>query len=379
MLGDRGHYLEAELQDLVRSDSGIFEFLQSAALDGLWYWDVEDPEHEWMNDAFWLTFGHDPRSKQHRADEWQSMIHPDDLEVALRNFEAHCADPSHPYDQIVRYRHKSGSTVWVRCRGMAIRDEHGRPKRMLGAHTDITSLKIVEESLRAALASNEELEQFAYVASHDLREPLRTVSAYLDLLEVKCSDELSEEARGYISVATEGARKMQRLISGLLRYSRIAAVTEAKGAVDTQAAVESALADLDALLRESGAEVEVAALPVVLGDEVQISQVFQNVLANAMKFRASDRPPCIRVRAERDETMWRFSIADNGIGIEPHAHERIFQIFQRLDTTPEGSGIGLAVVRRIVHRHGGRIWVESVPGQGSTFCFTLPAHEEEHA
>ncbi len=149
------HYLESEFLDRVSSDATIFAFLQDATLDGLWYWDLEHPEHEWMNPAFWRLLGFDPAEKRHLASEWQDLIHPDDLELATANFEAHCADPAHPYDQIVRYRHRDGSTVWVRCRGLAIRDESGRPVRMLGAHTDLTELKRAEQAL---IDSRRELE-----------------------------------------------------------------------------------------------------------------------------------------------------------------------------------------------------------------------------
>jgi len=144
------HYLAAELYQLVRETPEIFEFLQSGSLDGLWYWDLDNPEHEWMNDAFWETLGYDPRERKHLAAEWQDIIHPDDLAEALDNFQKHCADPTYPYDQIVRYTAKDGGMVWVRCRGIAIRDEHGRPIRMLGAHNDLTALKRVEAELRSA-------------------------------------------------------------------------------------------------------------------------------------------------------------------------------------------------------------------------------------
>jgi histidinol-phosphatase (PHP family) len=141
------HYLQQELYDLVKSDTGIFEFIQSGALDGLWYWDLEQIEHEWLSPKFWTTLGYDPEDKKHLASEWQNIINEEDLALSKENLEKHCADPDYPYDQIVRYKHKNGSTVWIRCRGMAIRDSMGKPVRMLGAHTDITDLKIAEREL----------------------------------------------------------------------------------------------------------------------------------------------------------------------------------------------------------------------------------------
>lgn len=142
------HYLKQELYNLMQSDSFLFEFLQEGSLDGLWYWDLENQENEWMSPRFWQTLGYDPNEKKHLAKEWQDLIHPDDLEIAIQNFIRHSEDPSHPYDQVVRYRHKNGSTVWIRCRGIVIRDSHGKPVRMLGAHTDITKQKQAEEKLR---------------------------------------------------------------------------------------------------------------------------------------------------------------------------------------------------------------------------------------
>jgi diguanylate cyclase (GGDEF)-like protein/PAS domain S-box-containing protein len=145
-----GHYLERELYGLLGENDDVFDFLQHGSLDGIWYWDLEKPENEWMSPAFWQTLGFDPAERQHLAAEWQDLIFPEDLQVALENFHAHCADPSHPYDQIVRYRGRDGGTVWVRCRGVAIRDAEGRPRRMLGAHNDVTELKRAELELQQA-------------------------------------------------------------------------------------------------------------------------------------------------------------------------------------------------------------------------------------
>lgn len=148
------HYLKDELYALFANDPKIFDFLQKASLDGLWYWDLENPDNEWMSPEFWRLLGYKPEDKKHLASEWQKLIDPDDLKEALSNFHAHCADPNHPYDQIVRYQHASGKTIWVRCRGVAIRDEQGKPIRMLGAHNDITALKELESQLKKMVFSD---------------------------------------------------------------------------------------------------------------------------------------------------------------------------------------------------------------------------------
>ena len=176
-MDESAHYLKRELYDLIRRDDSIFEFLQLGSLDGIWYWDLEATEQEWLSPRFWEVLGFDPDTKQHLASEWQDLIFADDLEVVLANFRQHCADPTHPYDQVVRYRHRDGSTVWVRCRGLAIRDDTGTPTRLLGAHTDLTPLKRTEEELRKR---TRELE----AANRDLRSALDRVRALEEILPI---------------------------------------------------------------------------------------------------------------------------------------------------------------------------------------------------
>jgi len=156
MKAQQTHYLKEEFFTLLQTDIDIFHFLQEGSLDGLWYWDIEHPEHEWMDPQFWRLLGFNPDEKEHLASEWQDLINPEDLDIALANFNLHCQDPNHPYDQIVRYTHKDGSTVWVRCRGIAIRDDDGTPVRMLGIHNDLTAQKRVEEELRQKTKELEE-------------------------------------------------------------------------------------------------------------------------------------------------------------------------------------------------------------------------------
>lgn len=242
---------------------------------------------------------------------------------------------------------------------------------------DVTERKRTEEALRRTAAelarSNAELEQFAYVASHDLQEPLRAVASCVQLLQRRYQGQLDARADELIQHAVEGPRRMQALIDDLLAYSRVGTRGRPFEPTDCSTLVQGVLGDLEVPIRESGAVVSVGPLPVVMADPTQLGQLVQNLVSNALKFRG-DQAPAIQIGAERTGGMWVFSIRDNGIGIAPEYQERIFGIFQRLHTRREypGTGIGLAICQKIVERHGGRIWVESAVGQGSIFYFTIP-------
>lgn len=248
---------------------------------------------------------------------------------------------------------------------------------------DITIRKSVERNLGLRTVelqrSNAELEQFAYVASHDLQEPLRMVSSFCNLLEQRYGEKLDESGKEFIHYAVDGALRMRRLIDDLLAYSRYNTRTVSYTPVSSQQACEGAIQLLQPAIDEANATIEVEPLPRVIGNEGRLVQLFQNLIGNALKFRA-DRPPLIDIKAKRtDDGMWEFRVRDNGIGIGADQFGRIFGVFQRLHTKEEyaGTGIGLAVVKRIVEQHGGEIWVESEVGQGSTFCFTLPDAKEQ--
>lgn len=222
--------------------------------------------------------------------------------------------------------------------------------------------------------SNADLSQFAYVASHDLQEPLRMVASYLGLLSRRYESQLDEAAQKYIRVAVDGATRMQALINDLLTYSRAGTQAIEKRTVAAGAVVKSALENLQLAIRENDARIRYDHLPVVEADESRLVQVFQNLIGNAIKFRKPDVPPDILVSGKNSSDEWIFEVADNGIGFDPQYSDRIFQVFQRLHGigTYPGNGIGLAICRRIVEHHGGRLWAESHPGAGSKFFFSLP-------
>jgi PAS domain S-box-containing protein len=246
--------------------------------------------------------------------------------------------------------------------------------------SDVTERKRAEDALQQTLAelrrSNQDLEQFAYVASHDLQEPLRIVVGFTQLLAQRYQDQLDADAQEFIRFAVEGATRMQGLIRDLLAYSRVTTRGAGRETADAHAALQPALWNLRAAIQDTGAQVTSEALPTVLADATQLTQVFQNLIGNALKFHG-EVPPRVHVTATPQDGAWVFAVQDNGIGIDPQYFDRIFLIFQRLharDRYP-GTGIGLALCQRIVERHGGRIWAESTPGHGATFYFTLPRQE----
>jgi signal transduction histidine kinase len=224
--------------------------------------------------------------------------------------------------------------------------------------------------------SNRDLEQFAYVASHDLQEPLRMVATYAQLLAARYQGQLDENADKYIHYVVDGALRMQILVQDLLAFSRVGRPGGASAPVNCHAIVESALKNLEAAIQESGTRIQYGQLPTIVAEASQLMQLFQNLIGNAIKFRGKE-PPVIHITAEGCGQEWLFAVADNGIGIAPEHAEVVFAIFKRLHTRAEypGSGIGLAICKKIVEQHGGRIWVESELGRGSTFKFTIPAEK----
>jgi PAS domain S-box-containing protein len=252
----------------------------------------------------------------------------------------------------------------------------------LGLVTDITERKRIESEIARIntelIRSNTELGQFAYVASHDLQEPLRMITGYLQLLERRYRDKLDAEALQFIQYAVEGAVRMKRLIEDLLALSRAGTQRANFRPVESQTLLQTACTNLGVAIEESRAEVTAGPLPPIVADPGLLTQVFQNLIGNAIKFRRKDRAPHIQVSAESSRDGHVFSISDDGIGIEARHLERIFGIFERLHGADqyEGSGVGLAITRRILERHGGGIWVESKPGEGSTFHFQIPAQPQ---
>ena len=320
---------------------------------------------------------------------WQPVLHPDDLQNCLNRWTDSLTNDS-PYEVEYRFKRASdGAYRWHLGRALPRRNEAGEILQWVGTCTDIEDFKQAQAALlqmndalearvneRTAdlLRSNEELQQFAYVASHDLQEPLRMIGSYTQLLARRYQGQLDEKADKYIAYAVDGVTRMQTLIQDLLGYSRVGAQERIFQETPANEAVDIALVNLSAAVKDSGAIITVDPLPTLLADAPQLVSLFQNLIGNAIKYRG-DKPPCVHIHARQQDQKWLFSVKDNGIGIEPQFAERIFVIFQRLHGREaySGTGIGLAICKKIVERHKGTIWMESEIGKGSAFFFSLPA------
>jgi PAS domain S-box-containing protein len=285
-------------------------------------------------------------------------------------------------DYALEIRHRNGNKTHVLYNASIYKDESGEAIGIFAAARDITERKKAEELLKLKLEelrrSNEELEQFAYVSSHDLQEPLRMISSYLQLLQRRYQGKIDDKADKYIYYAVDGAARMQTLINDLLEFSRVTTKAEKPEPTDSESVLNQVLSNLELYIKENRATVSHDSLPEIMADSTQLAQVFQNLIINGIKFH-SEEAPKIYISAEKKASEWQFSVQDNGIGIDPQYSERIFEVFKRLHNKEDypGTGIGLAVCKKIVERHGGRIWVESELGKGSTFYFTLPINPGE--
>jgi PAS domain S-box-containing protein len=378
------HYLERELDELVRRNR-IWQHIRAGSLDGVWYRDLENPQHEWISPESWKLLGMDPATGVHAPSSWQEFVHPDDLETAIRNFSAHCADTGHPYDQVMRHRHADGSTVWIRCRGMAIRDASGRPVRMLGAHTDVTRLKQAEErATRAncdAHEANEELRAFAYSASHDLKSPANTIRMLLQEARLALQSGVPSDADAMLSKAETTNEAMREMVDKLLEYTCLMGAKVAHAPVDLDRVLPEVIESLGADITGTGAEIALHPLGKVFGSEWQIRQLFQNLISNGIKFQPAANVPRIDIRAFRSpRKRLIIEVADNGIGIAATDRNRVFDLFTALHDRSRfpGTGIGLAFCARVAKAHGGEISVTS-NGPGARFSLDLPICESAAA
>jgi len=333
--------------------------------------------------------GHEPHEFLDDPAFWTNHIHPEDAERVFADLATLFKTGHHV--QEYRFRHRDGGYRWMRDELVLVEDNDGEPLEVVGYWVDITDRKRAEESVRDYAErlerSNRELQDFAYVASHDLQEPLRKIEAFGDRLKVKCADTLSDDGKMYLERMQNAAARMRALINSLLSYSRV--TTKAQPFVPTNLAdvARDVVSDLHVRIERTGATVEIGEMPTIDADPMQMRQVLLNLVGNGLKFQKEDVVPVVRVTAETfihggghpslagPEDIWcRISIGDNGIGFEDKYVDRIFNMFQRLHGRGEyeGTGIGLATCRKIVERHGGTIAAKSAPGEGATFIVELP-------
>jgi len=345
---------------------------------GGWEVDPETMEPFWSDHVFDILDVN--YEKQPTLEEALDVYHTEEDRATVEKAVEEAMQTGEPFDVEVRFPRSDGDIGWLRLKGVP-EVEDGEVVTLRGAIQDVTERKRREQRLEELIArleeSNKRLEQFAYAASHDLQEPLRMVSSYLQLLEDRYGDDLDEDGQEFIEFAIDGADRMRDMIDGLLKYSRVETEGEPLEPVELDAVMEDVLADLQVQIDEHDAEITVGDLPLVNGDTSQLRQLFQNLLDNAIEYSGDERP-YVQVSAERVGSECRISIQDEGIGIDPAEQDRIFEVFQRLHSHEEynGTGIGLALCKRIVERHDGDITVDSEPGEGATFTVILPAQDD---
>ena len=340
-------------------------------------WVGPEGRHIYLSPSCERITGYSPRALLDDPELLSRIFHPEDSEMLARHERER---PDHGPSQPLEFKimSRDGHPVWIEHVCQAVYGEGGKLLGRRYTNRDITLRKQVEHDLELTLTelkrANADLEQFASAASHDLQEPLRMISSYLQLLSTRYEGKLDKDADTYIGFAVDGSNRLQKMITDLLEFSRVGTRGRPFAPVDSGTVLDRALMNLKMAIEESGAEVTVEKLPQVLADETQLMLLFQNLVGNSIKFRGTD-PPRVRISARRDGEKWVFSVKDNGIGIDPKQHDKLFVIFRRLHSRDKypGTGIGLAMCRRIVERHGGRIWIESELGRGATFLFTLPA------
>jgi len=377
--------VQKRAEEAIRISNERYNLVAKATNDALWDWDIVTGNVLRMGRGFNVLFGYNDEEANNDNQFWQKLIHADDLAWVSNSLNDVFTNSNEQYwEAEFRILKANGEVAFVYDKGFIIRDSNGKPIRMIGATQDVTRLKENELHLsklnedlqnqtKELANSNRELEQFAYVASHDLQEPLRMVSSFLTLLEKKYADKLDENGKLYIDYAVDGAKRMRQIILDLLELSRIGRTEDVKKLVDINKLVQGIIVLYKKVAQEKSASIEVGELPVILGHIASLRQVFLNLIGNALKYSKKNIPVHITISATELKDFWKFTIADNGIGIAAEYFEKIFVIFQRLNKKEkiEGTGIGLSITKKVIESYGGKIWLTSKEGVGTSFHFTI--------
>ncbi|HLP72223.1 MAG TPA: ATP-binding protein [Bacteroidales bacterium] len=368
--------LRAAKKALEKSEQKLKMLLENGRI-GIWERDLSNDKITWDARSEQI-FGFKPGTFDNSLATFKNCICEEDI-LNLEGVVNKSIRSGLPYEVVYRTKPADGESNYIAEKGFIIRDEKGNPQKTMGICFDVSEMKkgaeqVIMKMNEELLRSNRELQQFAYVASHDLQEPLRMVSSFSQLLAMKYDDKLDEDAREYIKYAVDGSKRMYDLLNALLAYSRVQTRGREFLSIDMNKVVEKVKANLHLLLEKTQASIEFDNLGVINADENQMVQLIQNLIENSIKFNKGQ--PHIKITSEAADGCRIFSVSDDGIGIEEKYYERIFRIFQRLHTSKDypGTGIGLAICQRIVERHNGIIWVESKPGQGSVFHFSIPQY-----
>ncbi len=376
-------------KELLKSNERYL-YASKASFDAIWDWNLRTNQIDWSENYLNL-YGYAPEGFKESLNDWMQKIHFEDKERVEKVLLTAIDTEDEIIEDEFKFKKADGSYAHVSNRGTIIRNKHGNAYRMIGVLHDFSEKEETEKALKKLNASlekraselfssNQELERFAYVASHDLQEPLRMVSSFLQLLQKRYKAQLDAKANEYIHFAVDGAERMKTLILDLLKYSRVNTMKEAHEQVNMNDICSDILFTFKQQIQETKALVEIAPLPTLLGTKTQLIQLLQNLIGNALKYRGIN-PPIIKIGCTEINYYWKFFVEDNGIGIDPRFYEKIFIIFQRLHHKDEysGTGIGLAICKKIVERHGGKIWVESTSDNGSIFYFTIRKNLQSHS
>lgn len=355
------------------------------ANDGIWDWDLLS-NNVYFSPRWEKILGYTETEFEQSLESWFGHQHPQDLPEFKTAIDAHLQGHSPYLQHEHRMTRKDGTECWVMCRGSAVRDSAGIPYRMAGSMTDISDRKAAAQQLarqtEELARSNQELEQFAYIASHDLQEPLRKIEAFGDRLKRKYDKTLDEQGHDYLARMQNAAGRMRTLIQDLLAFSRVTSQSRGFSSISLSMLLQDVLSDFEVHIQETNAQVTVGPMPTLEADALQMRQLFQNLIGNALKFQQPGVPPIINIQSNKEhpeasdsaQPFCHITMSDNGIGFDEKYLDRIFKVFQRLHgrTEYEGTGIGLAVCAKIVERHGGQLTAQSAPGEGATFILSLP-------